>query len=943
MCGRGITAAAREKGRMLNQFRQRSIQRRLALLLAGLAGFSGISGCSRQFWRKQADRDSYSAISEKLNDKHWVVPRFDLDPDPRSRFYDPHDPDKIPLPPDDPTAHEVMHTASGRKGYKSWHKLGVSFALENPQWLAPYGIRQQGVDPVAAHAQVQLPDVSIPDALDLATIHSREYQNNVENLYLSALDLTAERFRLGVRYLDTGRSEPGIGVTGRTDAAGNGTLGLNKTFGLSQALPTGGQIAVDIANSVTWAFAGDGSQSSAPSLGYSLTQPLLFQAGRKIALENLTQAERQVLYDVRTLARFRQQLFVTVTTGFLQLMQQQQAILNTLNNIRQLNEQLAAQEARDTREPGVVNAALDGFQGLQIPQELQNQLAYDGNWLKWSGKLSAAQEEQILALSADPDYRAAATELIDFKKQQTTSLSYLQLRDRLNRSLATLENNRRQLADSQDTFKINLGLPTNVQLEVDQSLLTSFQLISQDLIDLEGSLRALQQELGKALLPAEAGADAAPVGPPLATVKAYVSALGKARDQLRVVGIDQVREDFKPLDELLERTRENWQEAVFGLRYFRSEDERKELAARLVKDIRLFRLAEREFSVGSELLDMLTALLNHESEDALLKALDVDNSGRIELAELPKQWLELPRSGDRKAAESYAVPELLTEAASGARDLRDKYLLRMAQSLEVIQASLRVEQVALIPFTLDGTMRFPDVEEVVALGLEYRHDLMNTRAAVMDARRDVEIAANRLEAGLDITFRGKQGLNPDARRSTSHSAGLQFTTPLDQVLERNTYRESLVNFQRARRTYMEQEDRVKLAIRQSYRQIKVQEYRLLIDRTAVRNAALQYDSASLQAQGTQQTNALSLVNALDAVLQAQNSLIGDWVTYESNRLNIFRDMGIMDIDARGLWTDRFYLQQSAKPAAGGSNPPANSPADVPPVPASQETAPAPPN
>ncbi|MGV2338750.1 MAG UNVERIFIED_CONTAM: hypothetical protein LVR18_33615 [Planctomycetaceae bacterium] len=89
---------------MLNQFRQRSTQRKLALLLAGLAGFSGLSGCSRQFWRKQADRDSYSAISEKLNDKHWVVPRFDLDPDPRSRFYDPHDPDKIPLPPDDPTA-----------------------------------------------------------------------------------------------------------------------------------------------------------------------------------------------------------------------------------------------------------------------------------------------------------------------------------------------------------------------------------------------------------------------------------------------------------------------------------------------------------------------------------------------------------------------------------------------------------------------------------------------------------------------------------------------------------------------------------------------------------------------------------------------------------------------------------------------------------------------
>jgi outer membrane protein TolC len=213
----------------------------------------------------------------------------------------------------------------------------------------------------------------------------------------------------------------------------------------------------------------------------------------------------------------------------------------------------------------------------------------------------------------------------------------------------------------------------------------------------------------------------------------------------------------------------------------------------------------------------------------------------------------------------------------------------------------------------------------------------------MDARRDVEIIANQLEAGLDVTFSGKQGLNPDARRSTGHSAGLQFTTPLDQVIERNNYRSALVAFQRARRTYMEQEDRVKQAIRASHRQIEVQEKRLLIDRTATRNAALQYDSASLQAQGSQQTNALSLVNALNAVLSAQNSLINDWVTYETNRLNIFRDMGIMDIDARGIWTDRFYVEQSSTIPADVFAPPANAPDAVPPVPGPPELAPPPQN
>jgi outer membrane protein TolC len=259
----------------------------------------------------------------------------------------------------------------------------------------------------------------------------------------------------------------------------------------------------------------------------------------------------------------------------------------------------------------------------------------------------------------------------------------------------------------------------------------------------------------------------------------------------------------------------------------------------------------------------------------------------------------------------------------------------MAQNLEVIQAGLRVEQIAVVPFTLDGTMNVPDIEKVIAIGLENRHDLMNIRAQVMDARRRVEIAANALESGLDITIRGEQGLNPDAQNSTAHSAGVQFTTPMDQVLERNVYRQALVNYQRARRTYMEAEDRIKQSIRQSWRQIQVQEYRLEIDRTAVRNAASQYDSASLQAAGGQQTNALSLVNALDSVLRAQNSLVGDWVTYETNRLNIFRDMGIMEIDPRGVWTDPFYLQMDNLSADGNVSSPASPPDAVLPVPEPQ--------
>jgi hypothetical protein len=109
-------------------------------LAAAVLALVPLPGCSRGFWRQQADQDSYQAIAEHIVDPRWAVPRFDLTPDPRSRFFDPYDPDAAPLPPDDPAAHVYMHWVDGWEGYKGWHKFGDLMSVENPQWLANFGI-----------------------------------------------------------------------------------------------------------------------------------------------------------------------------------------------------------------------------------------------------------------------------------------------------------------------------------------------------------------------------------------------------------------------------------------------------------------------------------------------------------------------------------------------------------------------------------------------------------------------------------------------------------------------------------------------------------------------------------------------------------------------------------------------------------------------------------
>jgi hypothetical protein len=39
------------------------------------------------------------------------------------------------------------------------------------------------------------------------------------------------------------------------------------------------------------------------------------------------------------------------------------------------------------------------------------------------------------------------------------------------------------------------------------------------------------------------------------------------------------------------------------------------------------------------------------------------------------------------------------------------------------------------------------------------------------------------------------------------------------------------------------------------------------------------------------------------LLTARNTLIGNWVSYETNRYTLYSDFDLMDIDANGVWTN----------------------------------------
>lgn len=844
-------------------------------------------GCSPTFWADQANSDSYEILAEKANDPAWEVPRYDVEPDPRSRFYDPYDPNHEPLPPDDPAANVYMHWLQCKKGYKSWHKFGRALSIENPDWLVQYGISPELSAEIAASGNslpgTELPaleDVTLRETIDIANINSREYQFQIENLFLAALDLTFGRFQFDVRYLGVGGQNPQAELNRRRLANGTQELDLSSRMGVNQVLPSGAQWAVELANNTLWLFSGSNQTNSVSVLSYSLVQPLLFGAGRKVVLNNLTQDERNVLYQTRVLARFRKTFFtqnVAGGDGFLQLLQQLQVIYNERDNIKRLERQVEILRALSSQKPKVQSERLDKLpENWIIPPELVEKLEFDeeARMLSWKGEMTAEQEKRLLALSDEDAYQATVGELVQRIRTEVVTLDVAQLETRLAQSINRLRSLERAYQDALGRFKLFLGLPPNMPMSIDESLLKPFQLIDPLLPGIEQEIYDYVEVWAKVYV--EDWEDPNLVPPTTAELLKVVEGLQVLQGRLEEDALLTLEQDIKNVDQLLGDSEEGVSEEILALRKrrFQSDEDRERVRQSTANDIRLYSGVRKEIQ---EMKSRLEGLKGFLSEETL--------------------------SNDQKK-------RIILEMANLREDM-----LRTSQGMQVIEIGLRVELITLEPFTMDST-------EAVRLGIENRLDLMNQRGFVMDARRLMEVRSNSLEAVLNVVVDGDistpLGKNKplDFRGSQAGlRAGIEFTAPLSLVQERNAYRESQIEYQRQRRTFMEAQDDVTFEIRQSWRQLNVLRQNFETSRVQIRLAALQYDSAVEATSDPAQAGrnqGLNLLNALSSVLEAQNSLISNWVNYEQNRLNIYRDMGIMEIDENGIWKDDFYQHRAGR-------------------------------
>lgn len=807
----------------------------VALVVAAVIGAILMSGCNRAFYREQADMDVACMVAEKSTNPAWALPNFNINIDPRSRYYDPYDPDSPPMPPDDPELHRYMHCVDGKKGWPLWHANGDRSQLENPYWR----MRLNEYAPINDSGEVVL---TLDSALQIAYVNSPSYQETVEEVYLSALDVTTERFRFQTQFF--GGTDTLFRHTGRLRGGEINRLTQSTDFELRRRFATAGELVVGIANEFVWQFAGPDTNSVFSLLNFSFLQPLLRGAGRDVALETLTIVERALLANLRAFAQYRQGFFTGIAIG---------------------DSSVAGPRRRGgffggTGLSGFTGQGSGGFGGVGASGGLGRGFGGGGGGAGSSGVGLAGGGAGNVGgflglLQTMQEIRNSRTSL----NLQLRTLSLLesslaagvidltqvdQFRQSIETQRATLLQAENGLKDALEGFKISsLGLPPDVPITLDDSLIQPFQLIEESTNKLQDDIADQQNYLGSL------GSNPNP-----ADVDAAIAA---------AIQLEQdIRDSFIQIDG--------------NLNVLEAASEQREMGM-TPTEVDLFRRDKDElFQNLGNLQQRFSAL-----SASLAQIQEAANNGQ-QVADSLVVWL------------------------------RDT--LGLTQEMSLIQARAKLESVAVEPIEMDADTAFE-------IALANRFDLMNNRGSLVDTWRLIQFNADALQSNLDVFIEGDMGTvgdNPLNFRSTASTvrAGIRFDAPFTRLVERNNYRQQLIEYQRSRRDLIQTFDGVYFGLRSRLRNLQQLRINLEIQRRAtviaIRRVDLTRETLNEPQPPAQPgepistlgpTAAQNLLTAINDLSNVQNNFMSVYLSYYANRMLLARDLGTMMLDEQGRWID----------------------------------------
>ncbi len=812
----------------------------LAITVAGL-------GCHRGYYREQADREAASLIHEKSDDPRWAVPEFSVDVDDRSRYAEVHDLVRPPMPPDDPRSHELMQSVGGMDGYRDWEENGRVTNLENPAW------RERLADYAEIDKDGRL-HMRLRDAIQLAMIHSPSYQGNVETLYLSALDVSTERFAFQVQFF--GDNDTDYTHKGRYNSGGESNTLVNDTgVKLQRKFATAGQLVVDFANTFTWQFAGPDTNAAASLLSFSIVQPLLRSGGRVVGLEQLTRAERALLANLRSFQRYRKGFYTGMAIGS----------SGGASGPRRSGGFLGG-----TGLSGFSGSGAGGFGGVGAATGFGGGRFGGGGGGGGAGAGGAVAGVAGGGASGLGGYIGLLQTLQELRNSETNLALQVRTLDLLRASQEaglvgidqvlsfeqSIETGRANLLQAQNGYtgsiesfvRGNLGLPPDLEVVLDDTMVRPFQFIDPAVTALDAEVAELVTAFGELETP---------------TVEQLQRTIARAAQlHARVAGRFKVVDgDMKKMNVVAvvreSRMTDRQREVFKGERVTLAED-LKRLRAQHEKSATLIREARAEAKTK----------LDGEAKKLLLEKVIGINSG---------------------------VASVVGELS----------LVQARSRLETIQLARRVKITAEDALAISRANRLDWMNARASLVDSWR--LVEYNANALESGVSIVFSGDMKNEG-DNPFK-LQGPTGSLR------AGLQFDAPLTRLRERNSFRQQLIVYQQSRRQMIQFEDGMYQGFRNSLRTLKLREQNLEIQRRQVKIAIRRVDQTRetltrppVPGQPAQlgPTATQDLISALSALRDAQNNFMSVWLAYYGGRMSLMRDLGVMRVDGNGLWIDESF-------------------------------------
>ena len=243
--------------------------------------------------------------------------------------------------------------------------------------------------------------LSLVQALQVGARNSLEYQSRKEDVFRAALalDLTRHNFE---NVFNAGADSELSTDTTTTNLDSSAAGGVSRT--LKNGIDMSSSIAVNLMNLLTQG----GASSMGLSADASVSIPLMRGSGVHIAGEPLTQAERDVIYELWDFERYKRTFSVNVARGYFDVLRQMDGVSNAEDNYRS-----AIASSRWSRR----RADAGRIREIEVDQAIQRELSSRNSWISAQERLKGTLDsfKNTIGLPTDARIELDPNDLVQLR------------------------------------------------------------------------------------------------------------------------------------------------------------------------------------------------------------------------------------------------------------------------------------------------------------------------------------------------------------------------------------------------------------------------------------------------------------------------------------------------------------------------------------------------